>query len=97
MYAYAIVLSSLLLLACPQLLLAAGRGNLQAEEGLNASSQADQAAGFVLAHYPQLANLSRVSVSIVGRRGNGTSKAANLLVVLSDNQTTQASAIVAFY
>lgn len=96
MKAYAIVLSSLLLLTSAQVLLGGVRSNLQIERE-KVASQEDQAVGFVYAHYPQLANLSRANASNIGRRGNETSKAGNILVILSDNQTTQASAIVAFF
>lgn len=94
---FAIVLSSLLLLACPQVLADPAKNNLQSQQQHPASSQADQAAQFIYSHYPQLSNFSLVSVTTVGRKVNETSKAASLLVVLGDNQTTQAFVIVAFF
>ena len=97
MHIFAIVLSSLLLLVCPQVLADTAKNNLQSQQQQSASSQSDQALKFIYSHYPQLANLSLINVTGVGRKVDETSKAANLLVVLSDNQTSQASAIVAFF
>jgi len=94
---FAIVLSSLLLLACPQVLAYPPKNNLQSQQQQPVSSQVDQAAMFIYSHYPQLANLSLVSATTVGRKVNETSKAASLLVVLGDNQTIQAFIIVAFF